>query len=1230
MSIFGVFHKYSRGNFRLSRRNNFVAAFLFMLAGFAAVSLLLNALAAGVPVPSVDIYSTNASYSNDEPGSWHINKSARWIDDGIARITYTIDSIERYNPDHLDVVLVLDTRILYGGRISQTQPALTDYITNTLSDQNNTMGLVAYAISYEIKTSLTNDADTLSGLLDTFTFDTTNWNSYYRGLLGATQLLEDCEYEEQDGRQLLILFLTDSALNKDYDLEKAQYQILKTRYPNVVINTIQYKISDTDRIISQLADMSDHQYSAVSSELSNTLTEATTLPYLYDTFMIEDSINLSNWSMLGDTATSSIGSVQIDSASQKLIWDMSGLLRSGQGADLTVDIEVNDDTRIHLSDDLILPVSFEEAITTKLEDESSSYTVNSNLTPILKSSYEVSYSQNLPSGCTPVGDLPATTSQIPLKAVEVSDNRLTCNGYIFKGWKVDSAKATPLNDDYFRMPEENVVIKAVWGKPSISKSMEGQVTLGPKAIFDTGETVNVKMKKLSGQSSATITTSNTSITDIVRSDTLPSSINTSNSNNKISAANSEVPIYAWYSGGIIYYYTETDNIYLNEDIGSMFHYLTKITNVNFASGWNASEVKNMTNLFRCASSLTDISGLSGWDTSSTTDMTQAFSQATSLTSVSALSGWNTSNVTSFGALFIGARNLTDISGLSGWDTSSVINMRDLFSNDSNLSDISALSNWNTSNVEDMSNLLYQASSVTDISALSNWNTSKNTTLLQTFAYTGITNIDALQNWNTSKVTSMRATFAYADKLVDIDGAENWNTSEVTDMYGLFLDATSLENIDGAINWNVSKVTDMTGVFYDAKALTNIDGAINWRPSSATTMSMMFYHAESLADIDGAINWTTSNVTSMRGMFYYAKSLADIDGASNWNTAQVTDMSNMFSYATSLADISGASGWNTAAVTTFASTFSSTAITNINDLSGWVTTNATTIAGMFSRAENLADITGASGWNISKVTSLASTFQDTAITNIDALSNWNTGNVTNMNSLFSGASSLLNVDGASRWSTTKVTTMRYLLSSAQSLTSISGLSSWNTANVTNMSSMFSNVYNVTNLDALSNWNTGNVTNMSSMFLAMKGLTNVDGVSNWNTAKVTNMGWLFESTEELIDIEGLRRWNTGNVTNMYRMFIGAEKITNLDALANWNVTKVTTMESMFQGAYALTDISGLSNWTTTSLTTIGWMFSGDYRIASLAPLENWDATNITDMYDAFYGISSSVARPSWYSE
>lgn len=135
--------------------------------------------------------------------------------------------------------------------------------------------------------------------------------------------------------------------------------------------------------------------------------------------------------------------------------------------------------------------------------------------------------------------------------------------------------------------------------------------------------------------------------------------------------------------GTIYWWSESQNVYLNPDSSRMFYGL---------------------------SYLTDIRGLSNLKTNYTNNMSYIFcvgSQNQKLKNFNALSNWNTENVTNLECAFAGYKNLESIEGLTNWNTSKVTNMHGMIGGDidvmgSEIRDITPLKNWDVSNVVDMS------------------------------------------------------------------------------------------------------------------------------------------------------------------------------------------------------------------------------------------------------------------------------------------------------------------------------------------------------------------------------------------------------------------------------------------------------------------------------------------------------------------------------------------------
>ena len=932
-------------NHGFSLRHLFGAVILFVLT--FVTTILINRFVLAAPytdvIKSIELTSQHTSYTNSAPGSWHVTKSAQWIEEGKARITFDVDTVRKTADGYRDIIMVIDNSgSMSGDKIAQVKHDAAELINSVLSNTANRVALVSFNTNATKLSGFTNNKTNLIGLINDL--NTPGSTNYYDGFKKAEEILEG--YQKQSNRELIMLFLTDGYPNQDTPNEVAEYRALKQTYPYMTINGIQYEMGD--EILEPVANVSDNQFIANINSLNNVLFEASVAPYTYGNFTITDYIDDTYWNVASiDDISASIGNADLtfDGSTPKVTWTMNEALVSGKTAQLTIDVTLKNN--LNLPDNSFLPTNKSETITSELPNTSNE-SISSTLTPVLKANYKVSYEANVPDSCNSyTGTLPNDNYYAPHAVIQKSTNTLFCDGYNFNGWEIAEGNPKIINDDYFKIINDDVTLRAVWTKLSISKTMDGEVSEEATAILDTGQNVNGALKRLSGQSSAVFSTSNSIITAIKSASSMSA---TQQSNATIISANSSsIPIYAWFDStdGTIYIYSDAAVIKGNENMDNMFYRMTALTDITGLATWNTSSVTNMFFLFQDDSSLANIDALENWNTSSVTNMSGMFSGASSLANIDALENWNTSSVTDMYLMFQDASSLTNINGAVNWDTSNVTSMQYMFRRATNLSNIDGASGWNTSSVTTMQGL-FSSTKIADINALTNWNTSNVANMGSMFSGTKITDVDALANWNTSNVTSMGVMFSGASSLTNIDGAANWDTSSVTSMRNMFNGTSNLTDIDGASSWNISSVKSIGYLFEGASSLTNIDALSNWDTSSVTDMSYTFRNASSITDIDALTNWNTSSVTSMASMFQNASSLTNIDGAANWDTSSVTSMNQMFRGASSLANIDGASSWNTSSVTNMYYMFyNDTQITDLSPLNSWNVSSTTDMRNMFN-------------------------------------------------------------------------------------------------------------------------------------------------------------------------------------------------------------------------------------------------------------------------------------------
>ncbi len=506
-----------------------------------------------------------------------------------------------------------------------------------------------------------------------------------------------------------------------------------------------------------------------------------------------------------------------------------------------------------------------------------------------------------------------------------------------------------------------------------------------ETILVQGEEFNTKIKTLAEGSSTSFDATSSKIKSLQVANTLPAGF-TPSSDNTVSIPDSAFPVYVFFDNtddaGIMYFYTESNDVHMNTDSSNMFYNNLALTDISVLSTWNAGNVTNMSGMFATqqysVSSLADISAIASWDTSNVRNMSRMFANVPLIADISALKNWDTSNVRNMSGLFkyeyySGSPSLTNIDALANWNTSKVTDISQMFYQ-SRLSNLDGALNWDTSNVTNISEIFYSADS-TNIDGVSKWDTSKVTDMSGAFSLSSIANIDALANWKTSMVTDMSRTFYEALKnKTDISALANWNTSNVTDMRDTF-SGFGAYNIDALSTWNTSKVTDMQGTFSNT-SFYNFNALSGWDTSKVTNMSWMFINA-SLKNIDALVNWDTSKVTNMSNMFSDT-CIKNVDGALYWDTSSVLDMSSMFyNTAHCLININGVRDWNTSNVTDMSSMFEEFR-------------SNTQIAQMYSG--HTINIDGAANWDTSKVTDMSLMFKHVPISNASALNNWDINKV----------------------------------------------------------------------------------------------------------------------------------------------------------------------------------------------------------------------------------------------
>ena len=416
------------------------------------------------PVKSVEILSEKFNYNEKEAGSWKIDKSAKWVSRGIAEIKFDLDTVLKTNNKYTDILFVLDiSGSMSGDKLSRVKADTTELITTLLSNSNNRAGIITFETNSSIVSDFTNSKDELLDKINNLS--TGNMTNYYQALVNVDSLLKN--YTKEKDRECVVLFLTDGYPNENTPNEVGQYNYLKNEYPFITINGIQYEMGGT--VLDPVKKVSDNQYIADMETLNNVLFDASVTPVEYENFNITDYIDTDYFEVESDKDIKvSQGTFEFDKSHQKISWNIDNL-KSGSKAQMTIKAKLKEE---FIGEGGYYPTNKHEEINSKLEEVIEE--IDSPKTPVLADNYKVIYEGNEPEGCKIEG-VPEAKNHSVFDTVGISEVEPVCSGYQFKGWDITTKDVVQVNDDYFIMPGEDVVIKANWSKLSITKATEGTV-----------------------------------------------------------------------------------------------------------------------------------------------------------------------------------------------------------------------------------------------------------------------------------------------------------------------------------------------------------------------------------------------------------------------------------------------------------------------------------------------------------------------------------------------------------------------------------------------------------------------------------------------------------------------------------------------------------------------------------------------------------------------------------
>ena len=655
MEIIGSENMNKSGQIFTKYKKEFIALFIFVMC--LGVFTIGYAFAAMEPVRSIVIQSENTDFSSGEEGSWQVTKSGYWTNYGEAEVTLDVDTSLMTNNEYTDIIFVLDTsESMLGNKLDRVKSDSKELISSLLSNQNNRAALINFDTSSQIVSELTSNTNLLINEINNL--QAQGNTNYYQALVNVDNLLQ--KYQKESNRELLVLFLTDGYPTEDTPNQVGEYQYLKSTYPYITINAIQYEMGSS--ILTPLKEISDNQFIANTNTLNNILYESSRLSKAYETFQITDYIDNDNFKVdsVNDIKVTT-GKVELteESGRQKIIWTLDNNLFSGSKANLTIKLKLKDE---FVGQGGVYPTNESTRVVTKIESAAEDVTTTN--TPILADNYIVTYDGNPPAGCS-VSNIPGSRSHSIFSTVEISSQIPTCSGYEFKGWDITNKDIAKIGKDYFTMPGSDVVIKAKWSKITISKSMDGTVN----------EKLEPIMKSYASNAPDDFRNPNyiSKITSIVTKD------------------NIEIPSYVVDSwdvseagdGSVIAYIENDGSGGYKLTIGGEGGIIAN-PDSSFLFGGHANDNMRFANV--------ETIDLTYLDTSRVTNMSRMFSYGSysivtsnnsKLHTIIFGDKWDTSQVTDMDSMFLGQEQLTNLD-LNTWNTDQVIDIESMFSGCKNL------------------------------------------------------------------------------------------------------------------------------------------------------------------------------------------------------------------------------------------------------------------------------------------------------------------------------------------------------------------------------------------------------------------------------------------------------------------------------------------------------------------------------------------------------------------
>lgn len=409
-------------------------------------------------------------WDSSDPGSVKVTKSASWTDKYEATIDIVFDSKDiSYEDNDRNIILVLDTSVsMTEERVKSVNESIIGLLDVMFDNTNNKLALISFDSESIIQTGFTNNRNVIEEKLNSLV--SSGATNYYLALKDVEKLMDDSNVDDSNTH---LIFITDGIPTEGKTMHAKQAQIIKNKYPNMLVTAIQFEM--TDEIANPIIEISDYQYYSFGDTIDDVLLDAYKTSSYFESIVLTDYIHDEYFHVESvDDISVTHGSVKLEDegTKQKVTWNINrGKVKSGTIIDVKMSIKAKIQEE-YWDDYGYLPTNRSTSVVAKA-DEISDVTASTTETPVLKSWVDVVYDSNVPTGCSTTYS--KTSRFFPFSNATIDGDSLTCAGYLFKGWQVVDADARLLGDELFELPGHDVTIGAEWTKLNIAKSMEGSV-----------------------------------------------------------------------------------------------------------------------------------------------------------------------------------------------------------------------------------------------------------------------------------------------------------------------------------------------------------------------------------------------------------------------------------------------------------------------------------------------------------------------------------------------------------------------------------------------------------------------------------------------------------------------------------------------------------------------------------------------------------------------------------